>query len=93
VRNDENGQIPLVQLYKGDFFGNIPFLDLGHEPEFASVMANKDLKVRKVEIAKIQKEYNNLSTTFKNFIDNVASCISVSTRVVCNYYQKYGLGK
>ena len=93
VRHDENGQIPLVQLYKGDFFGNIPFLDLGHEPEFASVMANKDLKVRKVEIAKIQKEYNNLSTTFKNFIDNVASCISVSTRVVCNYYQKYGLGK
>lgn len=93
VRHDDVGQIPLVQLYKGDFFGNMPFLDLGHEPEFASVMANKDLKVRKVEIAKIQKEYNNLSTTFKNFIDNVSSCISVSTRVVCNYYNKYGLVK
>ena len=93
VRHDETGQIPLVQLYKGDYFGNIPFLDLGHEPEFASVMANKDLKVRKVEIAQIQKEYNNLSTTFKNFIDNVATCISVSTRVVCNYYKKFGLRK
>ncbi len=93
VRHDEIGQIPLVQLYKGDYFGNMPFLDLGHEPEFASVLANKDLKVRKVEIAKIQKEYNNLSTTFKNFIDNVSTCISVSTKVVCNYYKKYGLRK
>lgn len=91
VRYDEVGQIPLVQLYKGDFFGNIPFLDLSHEPEFASVLANKELKVRKVEIAKIQKEYNNLSTTFKNFIDNVSTCISVSTMVVYNHYKKYGL--
>ena len=93
VRYDDIGQIPLVQLFKGDYFGSIPFLDLGHEPEFASVLANKDLKVRKAELAQLQKEYNNLSTTFKNFIDNVSSCISVSTRVVCNYYQKYGLKK
>lgn len=93
VRNDDIGQIPLVQLFKGDYFGSIPFLDLGHEPEFASVLANKDLKVRKAELSQLQKEYNNLSTTFKNFIDNVSSCISVSTRVVCNYYQKYGLKK
>jgi CRP-like cAMP-binding protein len=93
VRYDDIGQIPLVQLFKGDYFGSIPFLDLGHEPEFASVLANKDLKVRKAELVQLQKEYNNLSTTFKNFIDNVSSCISVSTRVVCNYYQKYGLKK
>jgi len=93
VRYDDIGQIPLVQLFKGDYFGSIPFLDLGHEPEFASVLANKDLKVRKAELVQLHKEYNNLSTTFKNFIDNVSSCISVSTRVVCNYYQKYGLKK
>ena len=93
VRQEDIGQVPLVQLYKGDYFGNIPFLELGHEPEYASVLANKDLKVRKAELAQLQKEYNNLSTTFKNFIDNVSTCISVSTKVVCNYYQKYGLKK
>ena len=93
VRNDEAGRIPLAQLYKGDYFGYVPFLDMGHEPEFAAVMANKDLKVRKVDISQLQKEYNNLSTTFKNFIDNVTTCVSVSTRVVCNYYKKYGLKK
>jgi CRP-like cAMP-binding protein len=93
VRNAEFGQIPLAQLFKGDYFGHTPFLDHGHEPEFASVMATKDFKVRKVDAAQFQKEYNQLSTSFKNFIDNVSTCISVSTKVVCNYYTKYGLGK
>jgi CRP-like cAMP-binding protein len=93
VRQEEFGRIPLAQLYKGDYFGHAPFLDLGHEPDFASVMATKELKVRKVDIALFQKEYNQLSTTFKNFIDNVATCVSVSTKVVCNYYKKFGLGK
>lgn len=93
VRQEDFGRIPLAQLYTGDYFGHTPFLDFGHEPEFASVMATKELKVRKVDVAQFQKEYNQLSTTFKNFIDNVATCVSVSTKVVCNYYKKYGLGK
>ncbi|MBI5895099.1 MAG: cyclic nucleotide-binding domain-containing protein [Desulfobacterales bacterium] len=90
---NERAIIPLAQLYAGDYFGHTPFLDMGHEPEFASVMATKELKVRKVDVAQFQKEYNQLSTTFKNFIDNVATCVSVSTKVVCNYYKKFGLGK
>ncbi|MBR9980580.1 MAG: cyclic nucleotide-binding domain-containing protein [Desulfatitalea sp.] len=93
VRNEPFGRIPLANLYKGDYFGQLPFLDMGHEPEFASVMATKDLKVRKVEMTQFQREYNQLSTTFKNFIDNVATCISVSTSVVCNYYKKFGAEK
>lgn len=93
VRYEEYGRIPLAQLFKGDYFGHIPFLDFGHEPDFASVMAGNDLKVRKVDIAQFQKEYNQLSTTFKNFIDNVATCVSVSTKVVCNYYKKFSLRK
>jgi CRP-like cAMP-binding protein len=93
VRQEDFGRVPLAQLYAGDYFGHTPFLDMGHEPEFASVMANKELKVRKMDVAQFQKEYNQLSTTFKNFIDNVATCVSVSTKVVCNYYKKFGLGK
>jgi CRP-like cAMP-binding protein len=84
IRTEEYGHIPLAQLFKGDYFGHIPFLDYGHEPEFASVLATKDLKVRKVNAAQFQNEYNQLSTTFRNFIDNVATCISVSTNVVFN---------
>jgi CRP-like cAMP-binding protein len=92
VRNEPDGRIPLVQLRKGDFFGHVPFLDLGHEPEFASVLSSKNFKVRRVEMAAFRNEYAQLSTTFKNFVDNVAACVSVSTRVVCDY-QKKGVGK
>ena len=88
VHQEDMGRIPLVQLFKGDYFGNLPFLDLGHEPEFASIMSNKELKVRKVETARLTAEYNQLSTTFKNFIDNVATCVSVTTKVLCSYHKK-----
>jgi CRP-like cAMP-binding protein len=87
IRHEEHGKIPLVQLYKGDYFGHIPFLDLGHEPDYASIMAPADFKVRKVDAMRIREEYNQLSTTFKNFVDNVATCVNVSTKVVCNYHK------
>lgn len=93
VRHEENSRVPLAQLFKGDFFGHAAFIDCGHEPDFASVMASKDLKVRKVDMAQFQKEYNQLSTTFKNFIDNVSTCISVSTKVICSTYKKQAAGK
>ena len=89
VRQEEFGKVPLVQLYKGDYFGTIPFLELGHEPEFASVMAGNDIKVRKIDTTQLKEEYNQLSTTFKNFVDNVSTCVNVSTKVVCNYQKKF----
>ncbi len=87
VRHEPFGQIALSYLFKGDFFGRVPFVDFGHEPEFASIMASKDLKVRKVDMEQLQEEYNRLSTTFKNFVDNVATSVSVTTKVVCNYHK------
>jgi CRP-like cAMP-binding protein len=91
IRQEEYGRVPLVQLYKGDYFGSIPFLDLGHEPDYASVMAPSDFKVRKVDAVRLREEYNQLSTTFKNFVDNVATSVNVSTKVVCNYQKKFSL--
>ena len=93
VRHEEHGRIPLAQLYKGDFFGRVPFLEIAHEPEYASVMASKDLKVRKVDMAQLQNEYNQLSTTFKNFVDNVSTCVAVTTKVVCQYQKKFSAGR
>ena len=89
VRQEDFGRVPLVQLYKGDFFGSLPFLDLGQEPEYASIMAGNDVKVQKMDAALLRDEYNQLSTTFKNFVDNVATCINISTKVVCAYQKKF----
>jgi len=88
VRNYEKIFIPLVDLAERDFIGNMPFLDMGHEPYSASVFASKDFKIKKLDTVELQREFENLSTTFKNLIENVATCITATTMVACEYYKK-----
>jgi CRP-like cAMP-binding protein len=82
IQQSENGYIPLLHLYRDDFFGCMPFLNIGHEPESASVLASKDLKILTLNPEVLQKECDTISTTFKNILDNVATCISSTTRVL-----------
>ena len=84
VRRSKNGPVLLCHLYKGDYFGNVPFLHLGQEPEGASIYGSDNIKVAKVQAVSLQKEYNRLSTTFKNIVDNLATSISVTSEIVCN---------
>ena len=84
VRNTENGPAVLCHLYKGDFFGDVPFLHLGHESEGASVYSSDNIKIAKIEAESLHKEYNRLSTTFKNIVDNMATCMSITADMVCN---------
>ncbi len=88
VRHHEKGMVPLVSLPRGEYFGSVPFMELGQEPEYASVLASKDLKVKKIDAGKFKNEYDNLSTTFKNMVDHMAAAISVTTGVVCAYHSK-----
>lgn len=88
VRKTEHGQVGLARLGQNDYFGHLPFLDLGHEPEHASILVSKDLVVDTVDVNHIQDEYDQLSTTFRNIVDNVASCIATTSNVTCNYHQK-----
>ena len=82
VQQEKDRYLPLLSLSKDDYFGAFPFLDMGHEPEKASVLASKDLKVVSMEPDAFQHEFDNISTTFKNIIENVAMCISVTTSVI-----------
>jgi CRP-like cAMP-binding protein len=84
VRNTEKGPFVLCHLYKGDFFGTLPFLHLGQEPEGASIYSSENIKIAKVEAVSLQHEYNRLSTTFKNIVDNMATCMSITADMVCN---------
>jgi hypothetical protein len=88
VRNTDSGPVLLCHLYKGDFFGTLPFLHMGHEPENASIYGSENIKITKVEIVSLQKEYNRLSATLKNIVDNMASCMSVTADMVSNYITK-----
>jgi CRP-like cAMP-binding protein len=88
VKTNSKGSLPLLTLGKGDFFGYVPFWEIGHEPRSASVYGSKDLKANKLKLEKLQIEYDNLSGTFKNLIDNVSSYISLSTRILNNSNNK-----
>ena len=83
VRETENGPVLLCHLYKGDFFGHVPFLHLGLEPDGASIYGSDNIKITRVEAVTVQKEYNRLSTTFKNIVDNMATSMAVSADRVC----------
>jgi len=88
VRHTEHGYVPLGSLYPGDFFGNIPFLDLGQEPFHASVFGSENLEFKKMSPDSLQQEYNQLQPTIKNFIDHLATCISVTSMVTCELHKK-----
>jgi CRP-like cAMP-binding protein len=85
VRDTENGYVPLANLYPGDFFGHIPFLDIGQEPYSASVFGSKDLKISEIDSDIFEKEYNQLLPTVKNFIEHLASCISATSMLACEF--------
>jgi CRP-like cAMP-binding protein len=79
ARKTDKGQALLVRLEENDFIGKIPFLNMGHEPYSASVYASEDLKLKPLNVEELQKEYENLSMTIKNMIENNASIISALT--------------
>ena len=88
VRHTKHGYVPLGSLYEGDFFGNLPFLDLGLEPFHASIFGSEDLEFKKMSPESFQQEYNQLQPTLKNFIDHLSTCISVTSMVTCDFHKK-----
>jgi CRP-like cAMP-binding protein len=88
ARETDAGVVPIACLKKGDYFGHIPFLDLGHEPYSASVFASPDLKLSPVDPQELQREHDKLSSTLKNILTHLSTSISVTTLIACNFYKK-----
>jgi hypothetical protein len=86
IGQTRKGVLPLITLKKDDIFGDIPFMDLGHEPRYASVLGSKDLKINKLDPAHLQNEYDQLSDTIKNMIYVTCTCIFSTTRLVSTLY-------
>jgi CRP-like cAMP-binding protein len=92
ARETDAGVVPIACLQKGDYFGHIPFLDLGHEPYSASVFASPDLKLSPVDPQELQREHDKLSSTLKNILTHLSTSISVTTLIACNFYKKVFAG-
>jgi hypothetical protein len=83
VSRSRDGYLPLCTLTERDVFGSVPFLDIGHEPHFASVVASEDLRLEELDTSQLSLEYERLSQTFKSLVHNVGSCIAETTRIAC----------
>ncbi|MCP4690381.1 MAG: cyclic nucleotide-binding domain-containing protein, partial [Desulfobacterales bacterium] len=88
IRKTDKAYVPMARLSRGDFLGRIPFLDLGHEPDSASVFASQSIKVAPLNVGALQQEYDRVSTTIRNFIEYLSICVSVTSRVACLYKEK-----
>jgi CRP-like cAMP-binding protein len=88
ARETDNGIVPLAHLQKGDFFGRVPFLDMGNEPQAASVFAAPNLKLAALDPKALQKEHERLSSTLQNILAHLATSISVTTLIACDYFKK-----
>lgn len=88
ARETDVGIVPVAHLKAGDFFGNIPFLDMGQEPGSASVYASKDLKLSALDPLALQQDHESLSSTLQNILAHLATSISVTTLIATNYYKK-----
>ncbi len=93
VQKTKFGYLPLANLGKGDFFGAIPFIDIGHEPIKASVFASKDLVYDKLDMNDLREEYDELSPTLKNLIESIATSTSITTRVACDFLKNNSKSK
>ncbi len=85
ARQTEDRYVPLARLKKGDFFGRVPFLDMGHEPYSAAVFSSENLKLAAIDSEKLQAEHERLSSTLKNIIEHLATSVNVTTLVTCDF--------
>jgi CRP-like cAMP-binding protein len=91
VRQVDKEHIPLARLYKGDFFGRLPFLEMGHEPYTASVFASEEnIEFSEVNPDDLQQNHDGLSITFRNFIENLGTCISTTSNQACIFLKEAG---
>ncbi|MGV7223037.1 MAG: cyclic nucleotide-binding domain-containing protein [Nitrospinales bacterium] len=89
ARKTKNGIIPLISgLSKGDFIGHISFLDMGLEPTSAIVLGDKRLKVSTIDQQSLQDEYDQLSLTFQNILENISTNILATAMVISELAKK-----
>ena len=77
----EKETFPLMILQRDDAFGNLPLMDMGHEPRNAFIAAPKGTKVKKIDTGEIAQTMDQLSPTIRSMILNVSTSISLTTQL------------
>jgi len=88
IRESAEGHIHLCTLSAGDFVGQIPFLNTSHEPYSASAFVSGDFDAEVYPLASAREEYEAMSQTFKNMLQNMSMSISVTTGRILDLLKK-----
>jgi CRP-like cAMP-binding protein len=93
VRTTKKGHFLLSNLEDDDFIGRVPFFNIAHEPESASVFGSEDLELKEIDYEPLLAEYEKLSTTFKNMIENYSTFVSVTSMIASGQHVTAGKKK
>ena len=86
VRQCDDGPVPCLTLFPGDFLGYVPFLDLGLEAESADVYVSDNVSLSAVNQNQLQSEFARLSPTMRNILAHLANSINVTTFIATRHY-------
>jgi CRP-like cAMP-binding protein len=84
-RETPSGSLKLARLDPGEIIGCLPFLNAGHEPHSAGVFGSPNIELRELDPIRLADEFHRLSTTMRNILDNIATSISVTTMLTCDW--------
>ncbi|MCF8024466.1 MAG: cyclic nucleotide-binding domain-containing protein [Desulfobacteraceae bacterium] len=84
------GYVHLLTLVPGDILGRLPYLNTAHEPYSAEVYVSGEFNATRLDTGQVEREYEQLSGTFKNMIQNMTNGISVTTGRVFDLIRKAG---
>ncbi|MFP4159751.1 MAG: DUF4388 domain-containing protein [Desulfobacterales bacterium] len=84
------GYVQLLELGPVDIVGRIPHLNTAHEPYSAEIYVSGEFGAKRLDPGQIEREYEQLSPTFKNMVQNVTNGISVTTGRVFDLLRKAG---
>ena len=79
---DVSGEIPLVNLYPGDFIGYLPFIKKDYISDLTLVRASTGFEKKELNRVNLLKEYEGLPQTLKNMIEFTALKIFTGATIV-----------
>ncbi|OQX63649.1 MAG: hypothetical protein B5M56_02170 [Desulfococcus sp. 4484_241] len=88
VKQMAGGDLLMCKLEKYDCVGTIPFVNIGHEPHSAAVFGTSDLQLKELDPDRVSEEYDRLSGTLRNMVDNCATFIGATTAVLSALHKK-----
>lgn len=82
LHRSATGEVPLVNLYPGDFLGSMHFIKQANEPVLTVIRASKDFEIKELNSASLIKEFEDFSEPLKNMLEFTALKIFTASQLV-----------